>query len=66
MQKRIRSNIPFLCKKNKVSRIMLSEKTGIPYATILRYVRGERDCPATDAILIARTLGVTVEELYQV
>lgn len=58
------NNITLFCRKKKIKKTELSKRTGIPYDSLVRYARGERDCSVLDALNIARVLNATVEELF--
>lgn len=65
-RRRIKSKLPEICRTKRISRKSLSESTGIPYQTIIRYCAATRVPPVTDALLIADVLKLQVEELYEI
>lgn len=55
--------VKILRKRHLWTQAALSEISGVPRVNIVRYEKGQREPKVSDAIKLARALGVTVEEL---
>lgn len=50
-------------RKRRLTQAQLGKLSGVPRLNIVRVENGQRELKASEAIRIAHTLGVTVEEL---
>lgn len=61
----IGDNIVTACKSNRISLGTLAADVGVPYTTLGYWCRGLSTVPAYNLYLIAKRLGVTVEQLLE-
>lgn len=59
------SRIRQILLKNKVTEVELAKRTGVSNQTISRFFLGKSDIGATKLYIIAKELGVSMEELIE-